>query len=133
MFNRSAAALFILVVVFCANVFAQTLPNESECRASQGHDEVTSGWCLVIDRRIGNCLACHVIFADPWPEDLPAGGNVAPPLVEMQQRFPDIAVLRAQIWDATVANPNSTMPPFGRHEILTEEEIDLVVKFLLTI
>jgi sulfur-oxidizing protein SoxX len=51
----------------------------------------------------------------------------------MQTRFPDKAKLRAQIWDSTKANPNSMMPPFGRHKILSEDEIDKVVEFIYTL
>jgi sulfur-oxidizing protein SoxX len=29
-----------------------------------------------------------------------------------------------------VNNPNTMMPPFGRHEIMTEAEIDKVVEFI---
>jgi sulfur-oxidizing protein SoxX len=60
-------------------------------------------------------------------------GNIAPPLVAMSLRYPDKAKLRAQIWDATVANPNTIMPPFGRHQIITEEEIDEVVEYVYTL
>jgi len=48
----------------------------------------------------------------------------------MTQRFPDRAKLRAQIWDATVSNPNSSMPPFGRNKVLTEQEIDQVTDYI---
>ena len=51
----------------------------------------------------------------------------------MKQRFPDKAKLRAQVWDATAINPRTVMPPYGRHKILSEEEIDKVVEFLLTL
>jgi sulfur-oxidizing protein SoxX len=51
----------------------------------------------------------------------------------MKARFPDKAVLRAQIWDSTKNNPNTMMPPFGRHEILTEAEIDKVVEFIYSL
>jgi len=51
----------------------------------------------------------------------------------MQQRFPERAVLRQQIWDATERNPNTRMPPFGRHGMLTEEEIDWIVDYLYTL
>ena len=47
----------------------------------------------------------------------------------MKARFPDKAKLRAQIWDATAANPNSSMPPFGKHGALTEEEVDAVTEW----
>jgi sulfur-oxidizing protein SoxX len=29
-----------------------------------------------------------------------------------------------------VRNPYSVMPPFGKHRVLTEEEIDLVVEYI---
>jgi sulfur-oxidizing protein SoxX len=88
---------------------------------------VEQGKQIAFDRKKGNCLACHMIEGG----DLP--GNIGPPLVAMQARFPDKAKLRAQIWDSTKSNPNSMMPPFGRHQILTEGEIDKVVEFIHTL
>ena len=85
---------------------------------------IEEGKKIAFDRKKGNCLACHMVEGG----DLP--GNIGPPLVAMKARFPDKAVLRAQIWDATVANPDSSMPPFGRHGILSEEEIDKVTEFI---
>lgn len=87
-------------------------------------DNIAEGKKIAFDRKKGNCLACHHI------EGGSLAGTIAPPLVAMKQRFPDKAKLRAQIWDATVANPNSIMPPMGRHKILTEKEIDLVTDFI---
>jgi sulfur-oxidizing protein SoxX len=89
--------------------------------------EQEDGHSLAFDKKKGNCLACHAIPGDPKAE---AAGNIGPPLVNMKQRFPDRAKLRAQIWDATVANPDSVMPPFGRNKILTEKEIDLVTDYV---
>jgi len=57
-------------------------------------------------------------------------GNYGPPLVMMKARFPDREVLRAQIWDASVRMTNTRMPPYGRHRILTEKEIQLLELFL---
>ncbi|MCW8829053.1 MAG: sulfur oxidation c-type cytochrome SoxX [Gammaproteobacteria bacterium] len=88
---------------------------------------VEEGKKIAFDRKKGNCLACHLVDDG----DLP--GNIGPPLVAMKARFPDKSVLRAQIWDSTKANPNSMMPPFGRHEILTEGEIDKVVEYIYTL
>ena len=50
----------------------------------------------------------------------------------MKQRYPDKAQLRAQIWDATVKNPNTIMPPFGRFQILSEEQIDWITEYIYT-
>ncbi len=85
---------------------------------------IEAGKKLAFDRKKGNCLACHQIEGGNLP------GNIGPALVAMKARFPDKAVLRAQIWDSTVKNANTMMPPFGRHEILTEAEIDKVVEFI---
>jgi L-cysteine S-thiosulfotransferase len=90
-------------------------------------DEATDGRGIAFDRTKGNCLACHAIPAEPKAE---APGNIGPPLANIKERYPDRAKLRAQIWDATVANPNSSMPPFGRNKILTEQEIDLVTDYI---
>jgi sulfur-oxidizing protein SoxX len=88
---------------------------------------IAEGKEIAFDRKKGNCLACHAMDDGTLP------GNIAPPLVAMSLRYPDKAKLRAQIWDATVANPNTIMPPFGRHQIMTEEEIDEVVEYVYTL
>lgn len=88
---------------------------------------IEQGKQIAFDRKKGNCLACHMIDGG----DLP--GNIGPPLVAMKARFPDKAKLRAQIWNSNTNNPNSMMPPFGRHEILTESEIDKVVEFVYSL
>jgi L-cysteine S-thiosulfotransferase len=88
---------------------------------------INEGKKLAFDRKKGNCLACHVI---------PGGdmaGTIAPPLVAMKTRYPDKTKLRAQIWDATSRNSKSIMPPFGKHGILSEEEINKVVEYIHTL
>ncbi len=90
-------------------------------------DAIADGKKVAFDRKKGNCLACHMIAGGTLP------GNIGPPLVAMKARFPDKAALRAQIWDSTVANPNTIMPPFGKHQILTEAEVDLVTEFIFSL
>lgn len=85
------------------------------------------GKSLAFDRTKGNCLACHAIPGEPKAE---SPGNIGPPLINMKDRFPDRAKLRAQIWDATQINPDSVMPPFGRNKILTDHEVDLVTDYI---
>ena len=95
-----------------------------------GADEparVARGRAIAHDVYKGNCLACHQVPGDPLAV---SAANIGPPLVAMQARFPDRAVLRAQIWDSTARNPLTVMPPFGKHGVLTEEEIDLVVDYI---
>jgi sulfur-oxidizing protein SoxX len=88
---------------------------------------IEKGKAVSYDRKKGNCLACHAMDDGTLP------GNIGPPLIAMKARFPDKAKLRAQIWDATVANPNTIMIPFGRHKALTEEEIDQIVAYIYTL
>jgi len=89
--------------------------------------DAANGKKIAEDRKKGNCFTCH----DYEGAHLP--GNIGPPLVAMKARFPDKAKLRAQIWDATKANPNSMMPPFGKHEALSEQEIDDVTEWVWTL
>jgi sulfur-oxidizing protein SoxX len=127
--GTSAAVLLLgAVATTPAAHAAGQVPDPKVCndKANPPKDVVTKGGCVVLNRRKGNCMACHQIAGV-------ASGNVAPPLVAVQARFPDKAKLRAQIDDATKFNPNTVMPPFGRHEILTKDEIDQVVEFVLTL
>ena len=89
-------------------------------------DEPT-GQDLAFDNKKGNCLACHSIPGDPKANTM---ANIAPPLLAMKSRYPDRAKLRDQIWDSTKANPRTSMPPFGKHKILTEQELDKVVDYV---
>jgi len=86
--------------------------------------EIAAGKKLAFDRKKGNCLACHAIAGGSLP------GNIGPPLIAMKARFPDVKVLRAQIWNASANNPNTIMPPFGRHNMLSDAEIDKIVTFI---
>jgi len=111
----------------------ESLPTPKECKKVKPVDAAMKGWCTMIIRNKGNCLACHDVVTKRWPAGLPASGNIGPPLVSMKARFPDKAKLRAQIWDATAVNPNSSMIPFGRHKVISEGDIDNIVTFLYTI
>lgn len=95
--------------------------------AEEAKSVVEQGKQIAFNRKKGNCLACHQI------EGGEMAGNIGPPLVAMKARFPDKSKLRAQIWDPTKVNPNSMMPPFGRHDILSEDEIDKVVEYIYTL
>ncbi len=87
-------------------------------------DKKMSGKELSFNKKKGNCLACHLIAGGDQ------AGNIAPPLIAMKARFPDKAVLRAQIEDARTKNTDSMMPPFKPHGILSDKEIGLIVDFI---
>jgi len=111
-----------------ATLVVLALAQVNGLRAEQAVDQrLAAGRDLAMARDKGNCLACHAIADGELP------GNIGPPLLYMRQRFPDKNELRAQIWDPTVRNPDTIMPPFGRHRILTDEEIDLIVDYIQTL
>jgi sulfur-oxidizing protein SoxX len=94
---------------------------------TQAADAVAEGREIASDRSRGNCVACHMFTGANSP------GDIAPPLVAMTTRYPEKEKLRAQLWDATVANPDSVMPPFGKHEILSADEIEKLIAFLYSL
>jgi sulfur-oxidizing protein SoxX len=95
--------------------------------ASAAESAADKGKAVAVDRKKGNCLACHAMGDGTLP------GNIGPALVNIKLRFPEKAELRKQIWDATTRNPNSIMPPFGRHKMLSEEQIDQIVEYIYTL
>lgn len=124
----SAALLFTSMLASTAATAQGSAPAAKVCTDKENppKEAAVQGGCVAIDRTKGNCHSCHMIKGINY-------GDIAPPLVSMKARFPDKAKLRAQVWDASVANPKTVMPPFGRHGILSEDEIDKVVEFLLTL
>lgn len=112
----------LLVSLTALTLVLSSVPLLATAASDSGASE--EGKELAFSRKKGNCLACHAIQGGESP------GNIAPPLMAMKQRYPEKARLRAQIWDATAANPDTPMPPFGKHRILTEGELDKVVEFI---
>ena len=117
---KTAASAAVMAATLALAPVAVTVAEEGASVIEQGKE-------IAFDRKKGNCLACHQI------EGGDLAGNIGPPLVAMQARFPDKSKLRAQIWDATKMNPGTIMPPFGRHNILSESEIDNVVEFIYSL
>jgi sulfur-oxidizing protein SoxX len=115
--HQVATACAISAIMLSGSVLAQTAAAPKE----------VTGKNLAYDKKKGNCLACHAM---PTVPDAESTGLYGPPLIAMSARFPDKARLRAQIWDATAFNPSSSMIPFGKHGVLTEQEIDKVTDFI---
>jgi sulfur-oxidizing protein SoxX len=116
-----ATAASVAVLVSGISLIPQT------ASADNHGNMVKMGKKVAFNRKTGNCLACHMM------DDGVSPGDLGPPLVAMKARFPDKAKLRAQIWDAQVANPGTRMPPFGKHKIISEKEIDAIVEYLYTL
>jgi len=120
----SSSRKFVLVIGSLAFLAGSlVIPQVSVADAAMAKE----GKKIVENRKKGNCFACHDYPGAVLP------GNIGPKLINMKKRYPDKTQLRAKIWDATKSNPNTIMPPFGRHQILSEKEIDKVVEFIYSL
>jgi sulfur-oxidizing protein SoxX len=118
----------VSVAAITGSIFLGTVDTKAQEAAAASQDNlIAAGRDLSFDRKKGNCLACHVMGDGQLP------GNIGPPLIAMKSRYPDIAKLRAQIYDARVNNPHTIMLPFGSHGILTDEEIDKITEYTHTL
>lgn len=117
-----ARALRATLIAACALALA---PGLGAADARQG--DPRAGKKIAHDRKLGNCVACHILPNAASP------GRIGPPLMGMRARYTEKKKLRAQIWDATVLNPDSSMPPFGKHGILTERQINDLLAYIWSI
>lgn len=102
-------------------------PDSDACKSADAQsDNITRGGCLAIDRKKGNCQACHFVAGIP-------SGNIAPPLVGIAERYKDQTRLRAQIENPAQFNPDTVMPLYGKFGVLTKDEIEKLTEWLLTL
>ena len=80
-----------------------------------------------VQRDKGHCIACHQVPEGAGPA---TRADLGPRLTGARMRELGRARLRELIQDPTQANPNTVMPPFGRHRILDAGEIDRLVQYL---
>lgn len=86
-----------------------------------------SGLELFTSPAKGHCIACHQVPEGAGPA---TRSDLGPRLEGKRMRELGNARLRALLVDPTAANPETVMPPFGRHRILSPAEIDRVVDYL---
>jgi sulfur-oxidizing protein SoxX len=115
-----------LVVVFL--VGSAFLHSMSQAGADEAPN-VAAGRQLAFEIAKGNCLACHRFPGDSRANTL---ASIGPPLLGIRSKFPDRAQLRGRLWDPMQTNPNTVMPPFGKHRILSSDEIELIIDYLYT-
>ncbi|MEW6413618.1 MAG: sulfur oxidation c-type cytochrome SoxA [Pseudomonadota bacterium] len=85
---------------------------------------------LAFDRsRGGSCVACHVMGSGT--PSLP--GNVGPDLSTYGTWGRDDPWIFNYIYDPRTVNPESVMPPWGRHQLFSVDEIKDIVAFLKTL
>lgn len=117
--------------------------NEAIARSLTGQPgDVQRGRAVVINRQQGNCLACHAISA---LGNEPYHGNTAPSLDGVATRMNE-GEMRLRVVDGSRVNENTMMPPFYRvadlnrvlpqfqgRPILTAQQVEDVVAFLMTL
>ena len=113
---RYAIALHCTVVLGCMAIGARAQTSAT-----------SAGQALAYDRAMGNCLACHTMRGSDVPS------TVGPELSNMKARFPDRADLVSILTNEETRNPQTMMPPFGRNQILTADQINQIVDFLYTL
>ena len=103
--------------------------------------DAARGRTIVASRQVGLCLLCH---SGPFPEER-FQGNLAPDLAGAGRRWSE-GQLRLRIVDPARINPATIMPAYHRTEgltrvapafrskpVLTAEQIEDVVAFLMTL
>lgn len=90
--------------------------------------EVANGKKLLADRKLGgSCLACHLV------PDEHLMGNVGIDLTQIGSWENDEERMFNYIYDSRIYNPNSVMPPWGAHGLISNEEIKDIVAYLKTL
>jgi sulfur-oxidizing protein SoxX len=85
------------------------------------------GRALFLDPGKGNCIACHQVPDGAGPA---VRSNVGPRLDAARLKGWSRSGLRELLQDPMRANPNTVMPPYGRHRLLDAREIDSVIDYL---
>ncbi|QWD59299.1 sulfur oxidation c-type cytochrome SoxX [Polynucleobacter sp. MWH-UH35A] len=140
--KRIALAFLLLVILDFSVVNAQVIAGDSinePLSAEPGNAQ--RGRAIVASRQTGLCLLCH---SGPFPEER-FQGNLAPELQTSVARL-NAPQLRARIVNAAHFNPQTIMPSyyqtshlnrvapkFAGQTILTGQEIEDVVAFLMTL
>jgi len=78
----------------------------------------------------GYCISCHAVPPSSGPA---TRSNVGPALTGSRMRSLGAAALHDMLRDPTMANPDTVMPPFGKHRILDEREIDRLTEYLIAL
>jgi L-cysteine S-thiosulfotransferase len=140
--KRIALVCSLLVILNFHSVNAQAIQGDSIFESlSSEPGNPARGRAIVVSRQTGLCLLCH---SGPFPEER-FQGNLAPELKISVARL-NAPQLRARIVNAAHFNPQTIMPAYYQtshlnrvapkfvgQTILTGQEIEDVVAFLMTL
>jgi sulfur-oxidizing protein SoxX len=135
---RGALAAAALLAAWAANAAAQ---DSVPASLTGARGDPARGRAIVASRQVGLCLLCH---SGPFPEER-FQGDLAPDLGGAGRRLSE-GQLRLRIVDSGRVNPATIMPAYLRSEglervappfrgkpILTAEQIEDVVAYLVTL
>lgn len=95
--------------------------------AATARGEPLTGAQLFVRPGKGNCIACHQVSDAKAPQ---TRSDLGPRLEGARMRAIGRERLRALLNDPMANNPDTLMPPFGRHRILDAAEIDRIIDYL---
>lgn len=95
--------------------------------AAAASGQVPEGRQLFTRADKGNCIACHQVPPGMGPA---VRADVGPRLDAARLKGWDRARLRAMLEDPQRANPDTVMPPYGRHRLLDDREIERLIDYL---
>lgn len=136
-----AGAVLCGALVTSANAAEYTVVDNTIPASLTGKaGDPVAGKKLAIQRKKGNCLACHVM---PIPEEQ-FHGEVGPDLSNVGSNYTE-AELRMRLVDPKVLNPDTIMPAFlkpGTHDVLKKfkgktiikaQDIEDIIAYLMTL
>jgi L-cysteine S-thiosulfotransferase len=128
----------VLLFALSGNVFST---DEIPIPLTGAKGDPARGRAIVVNRQLGLCLLCH---SGPFPEER-FQGTIGPDLNGIGARLSD-GQIRQRIVDPGKVNPDSIMPAYYRTEgltrvapafggktVLTAEQIEDIVAYLLTL
>lgn len=128
----------VLLFALSGNVFSN---DEIPIPLTGAKGDPARGRAIVVNRQLGLCLLCH---SGPFPEER-FQGTIGPDLNGIGARLSD-GQIRQRIVDPGKVNPDSIMPAYYRTEgltrvapafggktVLTAEQIEDIVAYLLTL
>lgn len=134
--SRRVLLLVLFVIASGSRAADDSIPNS----LTGAKGDPARGRAIVANRQVGLCLLCH---SGPFPEER-FQGNLAPDLRSAAQLTE--GQIRQRLVDPARANPQTIMPAYYRTEgltrvappargktILTAEQIEDVVAYLLTL
>ena len=121
----------IFTVIMSAALLGFSLTSSAEVSAAKGKEIFHArGKPKYPGQVIGNCTACHwVQETELRGGDFP--GNVGPALLGMKRLTKE--QIRQKIWDPNQENPTSIMPAFGKHGMMSKDDIQSLVEYIHTL